>query len=51
MTQRLPPGAKQPPGATTHVRVIDVGAADAESQVVSESVLHDVGEKSRAARR
>lgn len=52
MTQRtirgtihLPPAADVPPGAITHVKVIDVSAADAEAQVVSESVLHDVAEK------
>lgn len=52
MTQRtirgtihLPPAADLPPGATTHVRVIDVSMADAEAQVVTESVLHDVAAK------
>jgi len=52
MTQRtirgtihLPPAADLPPGATTHVRLIDVSAEDAEAQVVTEAVLHDAIEK------
>lgn len=52
MTQRtirgtihLPPAADLPPGATTHVKLIDVSAADAESQLITECVIHDVAEK------
>jgi uncharacterized lipoprotein YbaY len=52
MTQRtirgtihLPPAAELPPGATTRVRVIDVSAADADAQVVTESVIHDIAGK------
>lgn len=52
MTQRtirgtihLPPAAALPPGATTHVKVIDVSAADAESQLITECVIHDIAGK------